>query len=96
MRRNPVVEQIYPRGNLTFTGVIIRMNPQLLVLRTRTEGEKPVLLRKDTLYMDSGLPGELSTLVVNTRVSIRGGRNLDNELEAYQVIWGEIEGPKGR
>jgi hypothetical protein len=46
--------------------------------------------------MDSGLPGELSTLVVNTRVSIRGGRNLDNELEAYQVIWGEIEGPKGR
>jgi hypothetical protein len=96
MHRNTVVEQIYPRGNLTFSGVIIRMNPQVLVLRTRTEGEKPVLLRKDTLYMDSGLPGELSGLVVNTRVSIRGGRNLDNELEAYQVIWGEIEGPKGR
>lgn len=96
MRRNTVIEQIYPRGNLTFSGVIIRMNPQLLVLRTRTEPEKPVLLRRDTLYMDSGLPGDLSTLVVNTRVSIRGGRNLDNELEAYQVIWGEIEGPKGR
>jgi hypothetical protein len=96
MRRNTAIDQIYPRGNLTFSGVIIRMNPQLLVLRTRTDGEKPVLLRKDTLYMDSGLPGDLSTLVVNTRVSIRGGRNLDNELEAYQVIWGELEGPKGR
>jgi hypothetical protein len=96
MRRNTIIDQLYPRGNLTFSGVIIRMNPHMIVLRTRTPGETTVLLRQDTRYMDSGLPAEVSMLAVNTRVSIRGGRNLDNELEAYQVIWGEIEGPKGR
>jgi hypothetical protein len=96
MRRNTIIDQLYPRGNLTFSGVILRMNAQMMVLRTRTQGETTVLLRQDTRYMDSGLPAEASMLAVNTRVSVRAGRNLDNEVEAYQVIWGEIEGPKGR
>ena len=95
-KNNTIIDQLYPRGNLTFSGVIIRMNPQMMGIRTRTEGEKIILLRQDTRYMDSGLPAEISMLAVNTRVSIRGGRNLDNELEAYQVIWGQIEGPGSR
>ncbi len=95
MRRNTIIDQLYPRGNLTFSGVVLRLNAQMMVLRTRTQGETTILLRQDTRYMDSGLPAEASTLAVNTRVSIRGGKNLDNELEAYQVIWGEIAGPKG-
>jgi hypothetical protein len=95
-RRSTLIDQLYPRGNLTFSGVILRLNPQMMVLRTRTQGETTILLRQDTRYMDSGLPSEASMLSVNTRVSIRCGRNLDNEIEAYQVIWGEIEGPKGR
>ncbi len=93
MRRNTTLDELYPRGNLTFSGVIIRLNPQMMVVRTRAHVEKVILLRDDTRYMDSGLPGEVSALLVNTRVSIRGGRNIENELEAYQVIWGEIEGP---
>jgi len=88
------VEQMFPRGNLTFAGVVLRMNPELLVLRTRQDGEKHVLLRQDTRYMDSGLPSDLPRLAVNTRVFIRAGRNLENDLEAFQVIWGEIPGPK--
>lgn len=95
-RRSTLIDQLYPRGNLTFSGVILRLNAQMMVLRTRTQGETTVLLRQDTRYMDSGLPAEASMLAVNTRVSLRCGRNLDNELEAYQVIWGEIEGPKSR
>ncbi len=95
-RRSTLLDQLYPRGNLTFSGVILRLNTQMMVLRTRSQGETTVLLRQDTRYMDSGLPAEASMLAVNIRVSIRCGRNLDNELEAYQVIWGEIEGPKGR
>lgn len=95
-RRSTLIDQLYPRGNLTFSGVILRLNAQMMVLRTRTQGETTVLLRQDTRYMDSGLPAEASMLAVNTRVSLRCGRNLDDELEAYQVIWGEIEGPKGR
>ena len=95
-RRSTLIDQLYPRGNLTFSGVILRLNAQMMVLRTRTQGETTVMLRQDTRYMDSGLPSEASMLVVNTRVSIRCGRNLENDLEAYQVIWGEIAGPKGR
>ena len=94
--RNTLIDQLYPRGNLTFSGVILRLNGQMMVLRTRTQGENTVLLRQDTRYMSSGLPAEISMLMVNTRVSIRCGLNLNNELEAYQVIWGEIDGPKGR
>jgi hypothetical protein len=68
----------------------------MLVLRTRTEREKIIMLRDDTRFLDSGLPGERSNLAVNTRVFIRGSKTLDNTLEAYQVIWGEIPGPKSR
>ena len=92
IRRSPL-EYIYPRGNLTFSGVVRRLNSEVVVLRTREEPEKLVLLREDTRYLDSGSPTDLSRLGVNTRVFIRGGRNIDNQLEAYQIIWGDIGGP---
>jgi hypothetical protein len=92
---NPI-DHIYPRGNLTFSGIIVRLNPSMLVLRTRTEPEKVITLREDTKFLDSGLPAERSSLAVNKRVFIRGSKTLDNTLEAYQVIWGEIAGPKSR
>ena len=79
---------------MTFAGVVRRFNPQMVVLRTRDDAEKIVLLREDTRFLDSGLPVDLSKLAVNTRVFIRGGKNFENDLEAYQVIWGEIPGPK--
>jgi hypothetical protein len=88
------IDHIFPRGNLTFAGVVRRFNPQMLVLRTRDDAEKIVLLRDDTRFLDSGNPVDYSRLSVNTRVFIRGGKNFENELEAYQVIWGEIHGPR--
>jgi hypothetical protein len=90
------IDHIYPRGNLTFSGVIVRMTPTMLVLRTRTEREKIITLREDTRYLDSGLPGERAGLGVNTRVFIRGSKTFEDTLEAHQVIWGEIAGPKAR
>jgi hypothetical protein len=90
------LDHIYPRGNLTFSGVILRMNPKMLVLRTRTEGEKIIMLREDTRFLDSGLPGELGGVAVNTRVFVRGSKTFEDTLEAHQVIWGEIAGPKAR
>jgi hypothetical protein len=66
----------------------------MLVLRTREDAEKIILLREDTRYLDSGVPVDYTKLSVNTRVFIRGGKNFENDLEAYQVIWGEIPGPK--
>jgi hypothetical protein len=88
------LDNVFPRGNLTFSGVVRRLNGQMLVLRTRTEPEQIILLRDDTRYLAGGLPSDFSQLAVNTRVFIRGGKNIENDLEAYQVIWGEIPGPK--
>lgn len=99
-RRSPlprpyrVFDQVFPRGNLTFSGVVRRISPEMLVLFTRTEPEKIVLLRDDTRYLAGGLPADFQSLAVNTRVFIRGGHNFENNLEAYQVVWGEIAGPK--
>jgi hypothetical protein len=88
------IESIYPRGNLTFAGVVLRRSPTVLVIRTRTEPEKMIALRQDTRYVDSGVPTTPTELAVNTRVFIRGGKSFENILEAYQVMWGEIDGPK--
>jgi len=88
------LDYVFPRGNVTFSGVVRRLSPNILVLRTREEPEKLVLLRDDTRFLDSGFPADLSRLAVNTRVFVRGGKNIENDLEAYQIIWGEIAGPK--
>ena len=89
----PVTEAIFPRGNLTFSGVVLRINPERLVLRTRSADQQVFLLREDTRYLDSGSSAQLSELRVNTRVFIRAGKNLEGDIEAYQIVWGEISGP---
>lgn len=92
--RPSALDSIFPRGNLTFAGVVIRRSPTLLVLRTRTEAEKMVKLRQDTRFLADGLPATAADVAVNTRVFVRGGKNFENDLEAFQVIWGQIEGPR--
>lgn len=87
--------RIAPRGALTFTGVVLRLDADGLVLRTRVHGEKWILVRRDTLYREDGLQVESSNLRSSTRVFVRGGTNLDGELEAYEVVWGEILAPSG-
>jgi hypothetical protein len=81
---------IAPRGSLTFTGVVLRLDADGLVLRTRVNGEKWILVRRDTRYREDGLQVDSSSLHSSTRVFVRGGTNLDGELEAYEVVWGEI------
>jgi hypothetical protein len=90
---NPT-EKFAPRGDLTFAGVVVRVNPDSLVLKTRAEGEKILLLRADTRYFGEGLRVEPGALQVRTRVFVRGGRNLDGDVEAYQIVWGEILQPR--
>ncbi|MEJ7606113.1 MAG: hypothetical protein WKF37_07560 [Bryobacteraceae bacterium] len=87
-------EYSFPRGNVTFSGVILRRNAMMLVLRTRAEAEQIVLLRNDTHFLQSGHPSEPSRLAINTRVFVRCSLNFENDLEAHQIIWGEIEGPR--
>jgi len=61
-----------------------------LTLRTRVDGEKLILLRQDTRYIGDGQRVGADGLKRNTRVFVRAGRNLDNDVEAYQVVWGGI------
>jgi len=82
-----------PHPNLSFSGVVIRLTSDALILRSRSGERSVVRLRPDTRYLDQGQTAEPDNLPVNTVVFIRGGRNLDDEVEAYQVIWGEILQP---
>lgn len=91
--RNELLESWYPRGNLAFAGVVLRSNPELIIVRIRGGEQKLIRLRPDTRYSRNGLPASLAQLAPNTRVFIRAGLNIDREVEAYQVVWGRIEGP---
>jgi hypothetical protein len=93
-QRRSVTDQIFPRGNVVQAGIIVRVTPELIVLRTRHDGEQTFLLRQDTRYLDSGMAADFSRLETNIHVSVRAGMNLDNKLEVFQIIWGRIDGPK--
>ena len=78
-----------PHGDRTVSGVIVRRDARSITLRTR-EGEQTLLLRKDTRYLGDGAQQDAAAALVNTRVFVRAGRNLEGGVEAYQVMWGEI------
>jgi len=86
------LERTPQTGNLTFSGVVARLSSQSLVLRTRG-GEQTLLIRRDTKYVANGDTVEAAKLLPNTRVFVRAGRNLYEQIEAYQVIWGSILDP---
>ena len=89
----PALERAPPIGTMTFAGVVSRLNDQSLVLRTRA-GEQRLLIRKDTHYVDNGDTVEAAELRPNMRVFIRAGKNIYEQVEAYQVIWGKIFEPE--
>lgn len=81
-------------GTLTYSGVVYRVNPGKFVLHTREGGDLAILLRNDTRYLQDGQVVDLESLKPNTRVFVRAGKDLYNEVEAYQVIWGNILAPR--
>jgi hypothetical protein len=83
-------ESIFPRGDLTFAGVVLKLTTENLLLRTRAGSEQRFTLRTDTRYLAGGAVAEAAMLLVNTRVFIRAGKNLDGQIEAFQIVWGEI------
>jgi hypothetical protein len=88
------LDSLFPRGDLTFSGVVEQLSAERLILRTRTQGEKTILLRQDTSYVADGDTVDSSALQPSLRVFVRAGTNLENQIEAYQVIWGEILKPR--
>jgi len=84
---------VVPMGNLTFAGVVYRVNGDRVVLHTRL-GDQPILLRRDTRYVQDGESVDLASLKPNMRVFIRAGKDIWDQVEAYQVVWGGILEPR--
>jgi hypothetical protein len=87
------VEAVDENGNLTYTGIVSSIDGTRLTLRTRFDGEKTVYLRPDTRYLNGGSEAGAAAIEPNARIFVRAGRNLDHEIEAYQIIWGTILEP---
>lgn len=87
---NSATELWAPRGDMTFAGIVAGVDGNWLTLRTRDKGQEMLLLRPDTRYLGRGLALERSSLLPQMRVFIRAGRNLDGDIEAYTIVWGDI------
>lgn len=86
-------DRLFPAGNLTYAGVVSRMNGDRIVLHTRDGREQALMLRKDTRYLLNGDLVDSAALKLNTRVFVRAGKDVWDQIEAYQVIWGKILAP---
>jgi hypothetical protein len=51
-------------------------------------------LRKDTRYLKDGQLVEAGQLQPTMRVFVRAGKDVYEQVEAYQVIWGTILTPR--
>lgn len=93
--RSPI-EHIVPTGTLTFSGILHRVSAERVVLRMKDGAEQLILLRQDTRFLDGGEIGDLRNLKANLRVFIRAGKDLYGEVEAFQIIHGQILQPDPR
>ena len=87
------LDTLWPRGLLTFTGTVNRVEGNRLYLHTRKSGAKSFALRDDTMYSASGRHVESTDLRLQTRVFLRANRTFEGDLEVYHVVWGEILQP---
>ena len=92
-RTERATESFAPRGNLFYSGVVSRVEPDRLWIRTRTEGLKDLRLRPDTRYTANGDAVTQDKLLPGMRVYLRSGISWDDDLEIYQVTWGDILSP---
>jgi hypothetical protein len=83
-----------PAGSLFFSGVISHLSVARVVLRMRDGADQTILLLKDTRYLDGGEVVDAAALKPNMRVFVQAGKTIYDQVEAYQVVWGEILGPK--
>jgi hypothetical protein len=86
----PPPEPLFPRGDMTFSGVVSRLSDGRLVLRTRNAGEQTILVRLNTRFVADGETVAAAELKTNMRVFVRAGKDVFGHVEAYQVVWGGI------
>lgn len=87
-----VTEHIIPRGEYAWSGIIAAIKEDSILLRTRKEGYKTLLLRNDTRFLQDGGLSSIDRLKPNQHIFVRAGRNLEGLTEVYQVVWGSATG----
>jgi hypothetical protein len=87
-------DRLVASATLSYSGVILRSSSDRLVLRQRSGSDETIFLREDTSYLQDGLVVGRAELKPNMRVFIRGGKDVYQQTQAYQVIWGNILAPK--
>jgi hypothetical protein len=88
------IDALFPRGELTLSGVVSYRDDGRFVLHTRNAGDQTILLRRDTRYLSDGGIVANSDLKANMRVFVRAGKDLFGHTEAYQVMWGGFLQPR--
>lgn len=78
-----------PAATFTLSGIVVSKGNGVITVRGR-DREETMHVRRDTRFFGEGVRTDLSGLALNQRVFVEAGRNLDGELEAYQVTWGGI------
>jgi Domain of unknown function (DUF5666) len=91
-RLNPAA----PLPVVIFTGLVVNRDRQRISLRTRFDGEKTIYFRDDTQCLNGGDQVDSDSLLASTRVYVVAVQNSDQQLEAYQVVWGAILEPEPR
>ena len=84
------LDRILGTATMGIGGVVVRLDSRRVILHTRDDGDRSILFRPDTRFLEDGSLVKAADLKPNMRVFIRAGRTLYNEIEAYQVIWGRI------
>jgi len=78
-----------PAATFTLSGIVVRSQGGFITVRGR-DSEETFRVRRDTRFVGAGIRGDSSSLTLNQRVFVEGGRNSDGEMEAYQITWGEL------
>jgi hypothetical protein len=81
-------------ADLFFAGVIWRLSAARVVLRLRGGSDQTIVLLKSTRYMEGGSPVDGAALKPNMRVFVQAGKSLYGDVEAHEVIWGQIFQPE--
>jgi hypothetical protein len=88
--RPPRVSEFLPqRGDRSFAGVVVQLEASRMTLKTR-DGQRTLVLRPDTRFLGGGLRVNAAEVPRNTHVFVRAGRNVYGQIEAFQVVWGEL------
>lgn len=89
-RSTSFLDNLFPRGNLVFTGTVQSLSEKSLELRSRRGLHTVFSIRDDTAFSTGGRLVKRDDLAPQTVVQVRAGKTFSGELEVYQVTWGDI------